>query len=252
MKICIDPGHGKNTPGKRSPDGAFREYEFNRAVAKRLKHHLERHGVSVFNSCDIESPVDTPLADRCKNANNAKADYYVSIHANAAGTGAEWMTARGWEIFYCAGSTKGRALAESIQKASIPFLGLKDRGIKTNGLYVTKHTNMPAVLIEHGFYDNKAECELLKTTAFREKCAIADAKGILQYIGIPWTEEQPSNQTTETKAAPLTSANDIAWELDHTYFPIDDMDGFVKVLDKAKAENSPLYWGYYKLVNRRK
>ena len=48
----------------------------------------------------------------------------------------------------------------------------------------------------------------------------------------------------------LESANDITWELNHTYFPIDDMAGFVKVLDEAKKANSPLYWGYYKLVNR--
>ncbi len=48
----------------------------------------------------------------------------------------------------------------------------------------------------------------------------------------------------------LESANDITWELNHTYFPIDDVDGFKKVLDEAKENNSPLYWGYYKLVNR--
>ena len=48
----------------------------------------------------------------------------------------------------------------------------------------------------------------------------------------------------------LESANDITWELNHTYFPIDDVDGFKKVLAEAKENNSPLYWGYYKLVNR--
>lgn len=48
----------------------------------------------------------------------------------------------------------------------------------------------------------------------------------------------------------LESANDITWELNHTYFPITDMEGFVKALDDAKQNNSPLYWGYYKLVNR--
>ena len=48
----------------------------------------------------------------------------------------------------------------------------------------------------------------------------------------------------------LESANDITWELNHTYFPIDDAKRFVEVLEKARKENSPLYWGYYKLVNR--
>ncbi|MBC7340875.1 MAG: glucosaminidase domain-containing protein [Clostridia bacterium] len=47
---------------------------------------------------------------------------------------------------------------------------------------------MPAVLIEHGFYTNKEECELLKSGDFREKCAIADAKGILRWAGIPFVQ----------------------------------------------------------------
>lgn len=33
MKILLDNGHGQNTPGKRSPDGHFREYAYNRFLA---------------------------------------------------------------------------------------------------------------------------------------------------------------------------------------------------------------------------
>ena len=46
----------------------------------------------------------------------------------------------------------------------------------------------------------------------------------------------------------LTSGNDIAWELTQKV-KIHDVDGLVKAIDKAKAENSPLYWVLYKLVN---
>lgn len=48
----------------------------------------------------------------------------------------------------------------------------------------------------------------------------------------------------------LTSANDITWELNHSFFPISDTRKFVEALEEAKQENSSLYWGYYKLVNR--
>ena len=48
----------------------------------------------------------------------------------------------------------------------------------------------------------------------------------------------------------LETANDIAWELNHSHFPITEMDAFVKALDEAKKKDSPLYWGYYKLVNK--
>ena len=47
----------------------------------------------------------------------------------------------------------------------------------------------------------------------------------------------------------LTSANDITWELSQMIH-IDDIDGFVRALEKAKSENSPLYWGIRKIVNR--
>lgn len=49
----------------------------------------------------------------------------------------------------------------------------------------------------------------------------------------------------------LTSANDITWELAQI-IEISDRGGFIAALDKARAENSPLYWGYYKIVNDKK
>ena len=36
MLIVIDNGHGHNTPGKRSPDGKFLEYAYNREIATRI------------------------------------------------------------------------------------------------------------------------------------------------------------------------------------------------------------------------
>lgn len=47
----------------------------------------------------------------------------------------------------------------------------------------------------------------------------------------------------------LTSANDITWELNHSFFPITDTKRFVDALEQARVENSSLYWGFYKLVN---
>ena len=40
MKIFIDNGHGKNTPGKRSPDGKFMEYKYTREIAKEVVEEL--------------------------------------------------------------------------------------------------------------------------------------------------------------------------------------------------------------------
>lgn len=195
MLVCIDAGHAKNTAGKRSFDGTLLEYEFNRAVAKLLKYQLERHGVKTIYSCDINTDKDISLSERCRTANNAKADLFISIHANAYGS--EWNSANGWEIFHSENSAKGKQLATAIQKASIPYLGLRNRGIKTNTFTVLINTAMPAVLIEHGFYTNKEECAKLKSAEFRKKSAIADAKGILNYLGIAWVEETAENGVNE-------------------------------------------------------
>ena len=36
MKILLDNGHGNDTPGKRSPDGLFREFAYNRYIASPI------------------------------------------------------------------------------------------------------------------------------------------------------------------------------------------------------------------------
>lgn len=54
----------------------------------------------------------------------------------------------------------------------------------------------------------------------------------------------------DEKNPKLVDADEITWELNHSHFPIADFDGFISALDKAKKEDSPLYWGYYKLANR--
>lgn len=52
------------------------------------------------------------------------------------------------------------------------------------------------------------------------------------------------------KSRLITEAAEISEELNRNYFPINDMSGFVNTLDLAKKIESPLYWGYYKLVNK--
>lgn len=189
MKIAIDCGHTESTAGKRSPDGTLREYEFNRDVGARLEKHLKRHGIDTL----LIAPIgDDDLMGRCETANEWDADLFVSIHANAFES--TWNSANGWSIFVVERGGEAEKLAKAIYAESVPYLGLADR-IKSNGgkintspFFVLKYTDMPAVLIEHGFYTNLQECERLKTPEFREMCAIADAKGILRYLGMEWKE----------------------------------------------------------------
>ncbi|MDR1134655.1 MAG: N-acetylmuramoyl-L-alanine amidase [Clostridiales Family XIII bacterium] len=185
LSVVLDPGHGAETAGKRSPDNSLMEYEFNRDMAAKIKYHLERHGVEVL----ITTPdnTDLSLADRCKFANESDGDVFVSLHANAFGHG--WTSSNGWEIYVYRKGSYSEQLAKAIHSATIPASGLSDRGIKSERFYVIRNTNMPAVLIEHGFYSNKTEVELLKSNDFRERLAVMDAKGILNFLGVTWIEQ---------------------------------------------------------------
>lgn len=199
--VCLDYGHGKSTAGKRSPDGTLLEYEFNRDVGRRLKTILERHNVKVIQTVDDDT--DLALVSRCGVANYHDCDYFVSIHANADKE--YWTSANGWEIYVVSLGGKAEELAKKIQKHS-KELGLKDRGLKTANFTVLTDTNMPAVLIEHGFYTNKEECEKLKDSNFRHKCAECDAKGILEQLGINYVPDinvATKNEVTDTNVGEL-------------------------------------------------
>jgi N-acetylmuramoyl-L-alanine amidase len=199
-KIAIDAGHGVTTAGKRSFDGSLLEYQFNREIAKRLNYHLQRHGFETLLTAPDDTDVD--LWQRCVTANNWGADLFISLHGNAYGT--NWNDANGWEICVLRLGGNAEKVAKLIYKQSIPFLGLTDRiaknggRIKTDNLAVLRDTNMSAVLIEHGFYTNQSDLALMKTVEFKEKCAVADAKGICEFYGVAWKEDVPAAPTDTT------------------------------------------------------
>lgn len=192
MKIAIDDGHGMETAGKRTPafsDGSvMRENEFNRAVVAYLHDELIRNGFSVVLTAPEDT--DTSLATRVQRANQAHADYFISVHANAFGN--EWNSANGMESFvYDLSDKKTTALAKCVQHELIKATGLRDRGVKENGeLYVLRKTTMPAVLVECGFMTNPQEAALLKSDGYRRKCAVAICKGICAFAGKVYQEEK--------------------------------------------------------------
>jgi len=187
-KVVLDPGHGVETAGKRSPDGTYLEHEFALDMAGRLKSLLERHGIAVTLTRTDEH--DVSLERRVQIANGIQElDLFVSLHSNAAGNGAEWMSARGYGVYTAAaGDTADRNLAARalIVRAQEAGIGLWGGGLHHSALYVLRYTTAPAVLIEHLFHDNLEDVALLKDSAFRSKLAEVDAKGILDYLGIAW------------------------------------------------------------------
>jgi len=185
---CLDNGHGKLTAGKRSPKlkdgGRFFEYEFNRIIVKGIIKELKKHDVKYYNVVP-EVSVDNFLKGRVLRANNVPSDIpkiFLSIHANA-GPGT-WTSARGLETWFFHGSRTGRKLAAVFQQQLVNALGWTNRGIKsqaTKQFFVLRRTNMPAVLTESGFYNNKKDVYLLLDKAVQQKIIKAHVDAILYF-----------------------------------------------------------------------
>lgn len=209
-KVCLDPGHGVETAGKRSPDGTYREYEFALDMAYRIKSLLEPHGVEVILTRWDDH--DITLANRAKIANAIKdLDLFVSLHSNAAGSGAKWMTARGLLVYaYITGGNSTRAAQYILDRQAQAGVKVRNNGKPVDGsnLYVIRKTTAPAVLVEHLFHDNEADTALLKDGAYRQLMAEADAKGILDYLGIA----QKENNEEEDDMADMEEIKKVARE----------------------------------------
>lgn len=200
FKIAIDAGHGNHTAGKRTPDGAMREFWFNNPVAQMVGKFLrERYvGVSVLHPYDTTGAKDTPLINRTNTANQWGADAFVSVHANAFGGGG-WNTAGGIETFiYTNPSSMSRVFASNVNDQLVKWSGLVNRGVKTANFAVVRDTRCPSILVECGFMSNKEEAALLMSAAYRAKCAEAIAAGIAITFRLTKKAGAPSNAVAMT------------------------------------------------------
>ena len=194
MKILIDPGHGIDTPGKRSPDGLFLEYLWNRQVADLILEGLVSAGVDA--SLVVTETNDVSLRNRVNRVNTicnrlgASNVLLVSIHANAAGNGSAWMNAKGWSCYTSKGKTKSDQVAECLYDAfEEEFQDRKIRKDMSDGdrdweenFYVLQKSKCPAVLLENFFYDNREECAWMLQEETKKRIASAAVKGIIKYI----------------------------------------------------------------------
>lgn len=194
LKVAVDAGHGPQTAGKRTPDDSMREFHFNSVVARYVRSELEEYeGVAVLFTHADDGSRDVPLKERTDKANAWKADILVSIHANAYGSG--WNDARGIETFvYSPRPAAAVRLAEAVQQNLLIETGLRNRGVKADNLHMLRESNMTAILVECGFMTNREEAALLKSDAYRRKCAKAIVAGIVEVYGL------------KPKAAPTPSA----------------------------------------------
>lgn len=193
--VCLDSGHGSNTPGKRSPDSKLLEYAYTREIKYRLAEELEKEKIVLC--FDVNPEDEEPgLTTRANRVNEVYKKHggktiYISIHVNAAGNG-QWMNARGWSIWTTKGKTESDNLAETIYKEAEKVLtpqGIQmrydmsdgDRDFESNFTVICKAV-CPCCLVENLFQDNKEDVEYLLSEKGKSSIVLLLKNGIKEYL----------------------------------------------------------------------
>ena len=194
MLILLAPGHGLNTPGKRSPDGTFLEATYNREIAKRIVAELQNKGYDA--ELLVPEEEDISLNERARRINtlcllHGKSNVIlISVHVNAAGDGSPWMNATGWSCYTCKGETQSDKLADRLYQAAVKnFPGKRIRTDYSDNdpdweenFYILRKTLCPAVLSENFFMDSHSDLEYLQSRAGKQAIIDTHVEGIIEYL----------------------------------------------------------------------
>ena len=197
MRIAYNAGHMRATPGKRLPKeldpGETREWVLNDRVARYFAAEMGRYrNVELRRLDDPEGEKNIELESRVALANLWPADFYLSIHHNAAG---RIFGGGGVEVYLGKAGSTSEQYARAIYEALVAETGLEgDRAdpIRTGderSLYETRVTQMPAVLVEYGFMDSRVDAPRILTGEFARKAGIATARAVAKVAGLERKEE---------------------------------------------------------------
>lgn len=175
MKVCSIAGHGGADSGAVS--GKFVEKCMALTIDYYFTKELRRWGV-VVKRTRTSNKTEVGINRQCQIANSFGADLTVAHHINAGkGDGAEVICSVTGKV--------GRRLANNILK-ELKKIGQNSRGVKTrvdadgNDYFGNiRYTNMPAVIVEYGFLDNKKDRKIMDTKEELKALGIAAAQGVL-------------------------------------------------------------------------
>jgi N-acetylmuramoyl-L-alanine amidase len=241
-RIVIDAGHGGHDTGTIGPTGLM-EKDLCLDVALRLGKMIEEKLPSAEVVYTRSDDTFIPLEQRTVIANEAKADLFISIHANSSPD----HSARGVETYYLNFSASPGAmevasrenalaqenvhdLADMVQRIarnekieeSKDLAGdiqqslsarmkknspsIRDRGVRKAPFVVLIGANMPSVLAEISFISNPTDEQLLKKGDTRQHVAEGLYRGVEAYL-------QSTNSLASTQAktgAAQTAASRLA------------------------------------------
>ena len=183
FKICIDAGHGGKDAGA-SANNLYEKDVTLKLALKIAKLLNEYENTEILLTRQDDTFIK--LNDRAKFANDNKADFFYSIHVNAATN----IAARGYEDYIHtslsneSGTAKIRDIIHEEIKNYVGRYNVPDRGKKKADFMVLRLTKMPAVLTENLFLTNGEDVKLLKDDTFLNGLAESHVKGIAKAINL--------------------------------------------------------------------
>lgn len=188
--VVIDPGHGGEDGGAVAADGT-KESELNLAIALRLEQLCFLAGidtvmtrtedVSIHTGGDtIRARKASDIRARVELVNAQECAALISIHQNAL---PQAKSVHGAQVFYAA-DEKSQVLASFMQRRlneTVNTDRAKECRKIDSSVYLMKHAQCPAVLLECGFLSNEGESALLKTDSHQKKIALTALSGYLAW-----------------------------------------------------------------------
>ncbi|WP_017186264.1 N-acetylmuramoyl-L-alanine amidase CwlD [Alkalibacillus haloalkaliphilus] len=201
--IVIDPGHGGVDGG--ADYGDIQEKTITLQTSVYLRDYLQEAGALVYLT--REEDVDLApegmqgyskrkahdIRERVSFIQDHEADLFVSIHLNSV-LNESWS---GAQTFYYPEDDENKALAQSIQSRLQESVGTNRQALGINQIYILKHANTTAALVEAGFLSHPEERSLLVTEEYQRRLASAMYEGIVEYVVGLQNDENQSSQITE-------------------------------------------------------
>ncbi|GAE36647.1 N-acetylmuramoyl-L-alanine amidase family protein [Halalkalibacter akibai] len=181
VKIMLDPGHGGKDPGAVA--NGLQEKDIVLTIAREMRHMLLQQ-FDVLVKMTRTSDTFLSLEERARLANNWGADYFLSIHVNAAG-------GTGFESFIHPNAQQDTIqFQQAIHSRVMAQLKVRDRGMKKSNFAVLRLTKMPAILTENLFIDNKEDANLLGDIRMLKKIAEGHVNGLERLLKLNSVKEQ--------------------------------------------------------------
>ncbi len=189
--LLIDPGHGGLDGGAVAADGTT-ESSINLAISLKLRDLCRLFGLPCAMTRDTESlPYPPALSgihekkvwdqrQRAEMINAAEHSVLISIHQN------KYPDTRpsGTQVLYASGEASAQlgSLTHELLRACLCPENRRVPSPAPDSIYLLKHINCPAILVECGFLSNPAELSRLKSSEYQTGIAAVLLAGYSQFL----------------------------------------------------------------------